>query len=183
MRLMFDLQHRAFASEITARFEMKFGIDAHNRVFPEERTMSPFHSASHHGNTPSGIPRFCQDQHLPSQSGRALCRQADDTPDGDGSLLDHSLVLYGSAMGDSNVHNHRRVPFTLIGHASGSVKGNMHIRCNEGTPQGNGLLAVLQKLGWTIEKVGDTAQESFPSEAGTVLRQNRIQREKQVSDA
>ena len=156
VRLMFDLQHLAFASEITRVSTMKFGIDAHNRVFPESGTMSPFHSASHHGNTPKGIRDFAKINTYHHSLVAHYVDKLRNTPDGDGSLLDHSLVLYGSAMGDSNVHNHRRVPFTLIGHASGSVKGNMHIRCNEGTPQGNGLLAVLQKLGMDIETVGDS---------------------------
>jgi len=78
------------------------------------------------------------------------------TPDGDGNLLDHSLVLYGSAMGDSNVHTHKRVPFLLLGHGSGTVKGNLHLVAREGTPQANGLLTILHKLGVETESIGDS---------------------------
>jgi hypothetical protein len=78
------------------------------------------------------------------------------TPDGDGNLLDHSLVLYGSPMGDSNVHGHRRVPVFLAGHACGQVKGNLHVRCKEGTPQANILLTVMKKLGLDMDKIGDS---------------------------
>jgi len=80
-----------------------------------------------------------------------------DTPDGDGNLLDHSLVLYTSPLGDSNVHTHRRVPFLLLGHAGGTVKGNLHLKTAEGTPQANGLLTTLNKLGVEdIDSVGDS---------------------------
>jgi len=156
VRLMFDLQHLAFEAEITRVSTMKFGIDAHNRVFPESGTMAPFHSASHHGNTPSQILEFSKINTYHHSLVAHYVNKLKNTPDGDGNLLDHSLVLYGSAMGDSNVHNHKRVPFTLIGHASGTVKGNQHVKCKEGTPQGNGLLTVLQKLGMDIERVGDS---------------------------
>ena len=78
------------------------------------------------------------------------------TPDGDGTLLDHSLVLYGSPMGDGNVHGHRRVPLVLLGHANGAVKGNLHVLEKDRTPQANVLLSVLQKLGVDVTKVGDS---------------------------
>jgi hypothetical protein len=73
--------------------------------------------------------------------------------------LDHSLVFYGSSMGDSNVHNHRRVPLFLAGHASGQLKGNLHVKCYEGTPQANALLTVLNRLGASIDSIGDSTGE------------------------
>ena len=78
------------------------------------------------------------------------------TPDGDGNLLDHSLVLYGSPMGDSNVHNHKRVPMFLAGHANGKLKGNLHVRAKDGTPTSNVLLTVMHKLGVEVESIGDS---------------------------
>jgi hypothetical protein len=78
------------------------------------------------------------------------------TPDGDGSLLDHSMVLYGSPMGDSNVHNHKRVPLVLLGHANGQLKGNLHVRTPDGTPTANVLLTILHKLGVNVDKFGDS---------------------------
>jgi hypothetical protein len=156
VKLMFDLQHVAFSAEITRVATTKFGIDAHNRVFPESGTMTPFHSASHHGSTPNGIHDFAKINTYHHSLVAYFVDKLRKTPDGDGNLLDHSLVLYGSAMGDSNVHAHKRVPFTLIGHASGAVKGNHHIMSKEGTPQANGLLAVLQALKVNIDAVGDS---------------------------
>ena len=78
------------------------------------------------------------------------------TPDGDGSLLDHTLVIYGSPMGDSNVHNHIRVPLFLAGHANGAFKGNLHLKCPDGTPMANAWLTILHKLGVDIESIGDS---------------------------
>ena len=78
------------------------------------------------------------------------------TPDGDGSLLDHSLVLYGSPMGDGNVHGHRRVPLVLLGHANGALTGNRHALEKDRTPQANVLLTVMHKLGMQIDRVGDS---------------------------
>jgi hypothetical protein len=81
------------------------------------------------------------------------------TPDGDGSLLDHSMVMYGSPMGDSNVHNHKRVPLVLLGHANGQLKGNLHVRTEDGTPTANVLLTMLHKLGVNVDKFGDSTGE------------------------
>jgi hypothetical protein len=78
------------------------------------------------------------------------------TPDGDGNLLDHSMVMYGSPMGDSHVHNHKRVPVFLAGHAGGKLKGNLHIREKDGTPMANILLTMLQKLNVNVESFGDS---------------------------
>jgi hypothetical protein len=82
------------------------------------------------------------------------------TPDGDGNLLDHSLVLYGSPMGDSHVHEHKRVPVFLAGHAGGTIKGNLHLKCPPGTPMANLLLTMMHRLGVTdLEKIGDSTGE------------------------
>jgi hypothetical protein len=78
------------------------------------------------------------------------------TPDGDGNLLDHSIVLYGSPMGDSNVHNHKRVPLVIAGHGCGTIKGNRHIATKDETPMANVLLTMAQKLGVKTESFGDS---------------------------
>lgn len=156
VRLMFDLQVLAFAGEITRVSTIKFGRDTSNRVFPESGSTSPFHSASHHGDTPTAIKEFSKINTYHVSLLSYYVDKLKNTPDGDGNLLDHSLVLYGSGMGNSNVHAHKRVPFILVGHASGAIKGNLHVRCKEETPQSNGLLSVVQKLGVQVESVGDS---------------------------
>jgi hypothetical protein len=79
------------------------------------------------------------------------------TPDGDGSLLDHSIVLYGCAMGDGNMHNHKRVPLFLAGKGNGTLAGNMHIKAKDGTPLANVWLSLMHKLGMdNVESIGDS---------------------------
>jgi hypothetical protein len=155
-KLMFDLQVLAFTADTTRVSTTKLGRDTSNRVFPESGSTSPFHSASHHGDTPTSIREFAKINTYHVGLVAEFVQKLKDTPDGDGNLLDHSLVLYGSGMGNSNVHAHKRVPFILVGHASGSVKGNLHVKCKEETPQANGLLAVLHKLGIEADSIGDS---------------------------
>ena len=158
VKLMYDLQLLAFAAEITRVSTFKLSRDTSNRVFPESGNTTPFHTASHHSLTPQGITDFAVvNRYHVGLLGYFLDRLRD-TPDGDGTLLDHSLVLYGSAMGDSNTHGHKRVPMLLAGHASGSIRGNLHIQCEEETPQANILLAMMQKLGVNIDTLGDSTE-------------------------
>jgi hypothetical protein len=82
------------------------------------------------------------------------------TPDGDGTLLDNSLVIYGSPMGDSNIHNHKRVPLVLMGHLGGKLQGGVHIKAPDGTPMANAMLTMLHGLGRTdLESFGDSSGE------------------------
>jgi hypothetical protein len=78
------------------------------------------------------------------------------TPDGEGNLLDYSVVLYGSPMGDSHVHDHRFLPLFLAGRANGALKGNLHVKCAEDTPMANVLLTLLHRLGVDIDRIGDS---------------------------
>jgi hypothetical protein len=159
VKLMFDLQVLAFSAEITRVSAFKLSRDTSNRVFPESGVRDPFHTLSHHSGTPALIAEFAKLNRYHVSLIPYFLRKLKDTPDGDGNLLDHSLVLYGSSMGDSNTHNHRRVPLFLAGHANGQLHGNLHRVCPDGTPQANALLAVMRKLGVEIEKVGDSTGE------------------------
>jgi hypothetical protein len=156
VKLMADLQVLAFAADVTRVSALKLGRDTSNRVFPESGNTTPFHSSSHHGNTPTGVRNFAVINKYHVSLLAYFLDKLKNTPDGDGNLLDHSLVVYGSAMGDSNVHAHRRVPFLVAGHASGTVAGNRHVRCKEETPQANALLTVMNKLGIDMEELGDS---------------------------
>jgi len=157
-KLMFDLQVLAFTAEVTRVSTTKLGRDTSNRVFPESGSTTPWHSASHHGDTPTGIKELAKINTYHVGLVAEFVQKLKNTPDGDGNLLDHSLVLFGGGMGNSNVHAHKRVPFFLVGHASGSVKGNLHVRAKEETPQANGLLAVLHKLGIQQDSIGDSTE-------------------------
>ncbi len=156
VKLMFDLQALAFAADVTRASAFKLSRDTSNRVFPESGIKSPFHTLSHHGETPARIAELAQLNRYHVSVLTYFLEKLKSTPDGDGNLLDHSLVMYGSPMGNSNIHGHKRVPLLLAGHASGQVKGNFHARCKEGTPQANALLTVMQRLGIDMDKIGDS---------------------------
>jgi len=156
VKLMFDIQVLAFAAGITRVSAFKMSRDTSNRMFPESGVMMPFHTLSHHSETPALIAEFAKLNRYHVRVLTYFLRKLQDTPDGDGNLLDHSMVLYGSPMGDSNTHNHRRLPLFLAGHASGALKGNLHRVCPAGTPLANCLLTMLHKLGVEIESFGDS---------------------------
>jgi hypothetical protein len=159
VKLMFDLQVLAFAAEIARVSTFKMSHDVSNRIFPESGVKTPFHSLSHHDEEPSRIAEFAKLNRYHVGLVPYFLEKLKNTPDGDGSLLDHALVLYGSPMGDSQTHNHRRVPLFLAGHACGQVKGNLHRVCPAGTPQANVLLTIMHRLDVPVDSVGDSTGE------------------------
>jgi hypothetical protein len=160
VKLMFDLQALAFASDVTRVFAFKLGRDASNRAFPESGYKGAFHSASHHQEKEEKILDFAKINKYHVSMVPYFLEKLRNTPDGDGTLLDNSLVMYGSPMGDSNVHNHKRVPLFFAGHAGGALKGNMHVKAAEGTPMANAMLTVAHKLGLDeLGSFGDSTGE------------------------
>ncbi len=157
VKLMFDLQALGFMTDTTRCTAFKMSRDVCQRVYDGSGVKVPFHSASHHGEAPTKIEDFAKINRYHVSLLPYFFDKLKKTPDGDGSLLDHALIMYGSPMGDSNAHNHKRVPVFLMGHAGGKVKGNMHVRCKDSTPMANVLLTVLQKVGMTdVESIGDS---------------------------
>ena len=156
VRLMFDLQVLALQTDVTRVSAFKMGRDVSSRVYTESDVETPFHSLSHHGDDPEKLAEFARLNEFHVEQVAYFIDRLKHTPDGDGNLLDHSLVLYGSPMGDGSVHNHLRVPLFLAGHANGQVKGNNHVICPDGTPMANVLMTVLHKLGVEIDGFGDS---------------------------
>ena len=157
VKLMFDLQTLAFMANITRVSTFMMGRDVSSRVYPESGVKTPWHALSHHGEAPDKISEYAQLNRYHVSKVSDFLAKLKSTPDGDGNLLDHSLVMYGSPMGNSNLHEHKRVPVFLAGHANGKLKGNLHVRCPQGTPMGNVLVTCLHKLGiQDIEKIGDS---------------------------
>jgi hypothetical protein len=147
MRLLFDLQVLALQTDMTRVISFKIGRDAQNRVFPESGSNQPFHPASHHGNREDRIMEFNKICKYRVGQLAYLLDKMKTTTDGDGSLLDKSLVIWGSPMADPNIHNHRRCPLALFGHANGGLKGGVHLKAEDGTPMANVMLAAMHKLG------------------------------------
>ncbi len=159
VKLMFDLQVLAFSSEVTRVSSFKMSRDTSNRIFPESGIKAPFHSMSHHGSVPSKILEYARLNLYHMGLFPYFLEKLRNTPDGDGNLLDHSLILWGSPMGDSNVHAHKRLPVLLVGQANGQVKGNQHVKCKDETPYANVLLTMLRKLGVEQPAIGDSTGE------------------------
>jgi Protein of unknown function (DUF1552) len=159
VKLMFDLQALAFMTDVTRVSAFKLSRDVSGRVWPESGVKTPFHPCSHHGEDPTKIAEFAKLNRYHVSLLPYFLDKLKNTPDGDGNLLDHSMVMYGSPMGDSNVHNHKRVPLVLLGHANGQLKGNLHVRTQDGTPMANVLLTMAHKLGIKIDSFGDSNGE------------------------
>jgi len=159
LKLMFDLQVLAFMTDTTRVSALKMSRDVSGRVWPESGVKTPFHPCSHHGETPAKVAEFAKLNRYHVGLIPYFLQKLKDTPDGDGNLLDHSMVMYGSPMGYGNVHNHKRVPIFLAGHANGKLKGNLHVRMPDSTPVANVYLTMLHKLGVDIQKFGDSTGE------------------------
>ena len=157
IKLMFDLQAVAFASDITRVFAFKLGRDASNRVFADSGVTTGFHSASHHGEREERVTAFARINRYHISMLPYFLDKLRRTPDGDGTLLDNTMVIYGSPMGNSNVHNHKRCPLIVAGHAGGHLKGGVHIRAADGTPMANAMLSMVQMLGLEMDKFGDSS--------------------------
>jgi hypothetical protein len=147
VKLMFDIQALAFAADITRVFSFKMGRDGSSRTYPESGTDKPFHPASHHGGTEKGVRDF----HLINKYHVSMLPYFLDKlksiQESDGNMLDKTMIIYGSPMGDSNLHNHRRCPLIVVGKAEGRLTGNLHIKAPDGTPMANAMLGMMHTLG------------------------------------
>ena len=156
IRLMFDLQVLAWQAEITRVSTLLLAKELSNAVYPKSGVRDAFHVLSHHSNVQENKDRFAVLNRYHVTLLAYFLEKLRATPDGEGSLLDHSLVLYGSGMSDGNQHNHTDLPIILAGGASGRLKGGRHIRNPKDTAMSNLLVAVLDKLNVRTEKFGDS---------------------------
>jgi hypothetical protein len=147
VKLMFDLQLLAFTSDTTRVFSFKFGRDGSGRVYPGSGIDTGFHNASHHGATEARIREFSEVNRYHVSLLPYFLEKLQATQEGDASLLDKTLILYGSPMANGNNHNHRRCPLILLGHAGGALEGGTHIKAADDTPMANVMLSLLHKLG------------------------------------
>ncbi len=147
VQLMFDLQVLAFSTDITRVFSFKMGRDGSSRVYPESGSDRPFHPASHHGGNEKGVKEFFLINKYHVAMLPYFLDKLKSVQEADGNLLDKTMIIYGSPMGDSNLHNHRRCPLILLGHANGKLEGNVHIKAPDATPMANALLSVAHTLG------------------------------------
>jgi hypothetical protein len=154
---MFDIQVLAFAADITRVFSFKMGRDGSARTYPESGSDRPFHPASHHGGNERGVKEFFLINKYHVGLLPYFLDKLKSISEGDGNLLDKTMIVYGSPMADSNLHNHRRCPLILLGKANGALNGNVHIKTPDGTPMANVMLAMMHSLGMNdMKSFGDS---------------------------
>ena len=172
MQLMFDLQVLALQTDLTRVITFKTGFDQSNRTFPQSGTTKSIHGVSHHGNVPADILDFNKINTYRLSQLNYFLQKMRDTIEGDASLLDKTAIIWGSPMADPNLHNHRRAPLLLLGHANGALEGGLHLRAPEGTSMANVFVGLMKKIGHEdMETFGDSTGEfpmDFPRGAATV---------------
>jgi hypothetical protein len=159
-KIMFDLQVLAFQANITRVATMMYARDTSGAVYPQSGVRDGFHVASHHSNNRASMDKFALINRYHTGLLAYFIEKLRSTPDGEGSLLDHSLILYGSSMSNGNQHDHDPLPVVVAGGAAGAIQGNRHIVAPPHTPMSNLLLSVLGKLG--------VQQTSFGDSTGTI---------------
>ena len=155
-KLMYDLQVLAFRAEITRIATMMYARDTSLTVYPQSGVRESFHVASHHSNARAQMDRFAVINRYHVQLLAYFLEKLKATPDGDGTLLDHSVVLYGSSMSNGNQHDHDPLPVILAGGAAGQLEGGRHVQAAPHTPMSNLLVSVLDKLGIDQDRHGDS---------------------------
>jgi hypothetical protein len=156
VKLMFDLQVLAWQADITRVTTLMFAQEVSNAVFAASGVREPFHNLSHHSNVADNIAKLVQLNRYHVQTFGYLLKKLADTPDGDGSLLDNSVLLYGSGMSNSNQHDHDPLPILVAGRAGGALKGGRHLRAGNDVPLSNLQLALLRKMGVPAQSFGDS---------------------------
>ncbi len=154
--LMFDLQVLAYQAEITRISTLMLARENSNAVYPRSGVREGFHNASHHSNERRNMDQFAVINNYHVGRLARFLEKLDATPDGDGSLLDHSMILYGSSLSDGNEHNYDPLPVVLAGGASGRLQGGRHLRHAAHTPMSNLLLGMLDTLNVHVDGIGDS---------------------------
>jgi hypothetical protein len=158
--LMFDLLSVAWQADLTRVFTFMMAREVSQRTYPALGVTEPHHAVSHHGNRPESIVNHTKVNTYHMQLFARFIERLRSTPDGDGSLLDHALIVYGSGMSDGNGHTGSPLPLAVVGGGAGRVRGNRHILTPQGTPMANLLLSLSHKF--------DVAQDTFGVSTGTV---------------
>jgi hypothetical protein len=156
LHLMFDLQVLAYKAEITRISTLMLARENSNAVYPGSGVREGFHNASHHSNERKNMDQFAVINQYHVKALTYFLDKLRTTPDGDGTLLDHSLILYGSSLSDGNEHNFDPLPIVLAGGASGRLKGGRHVKYAPHTPMANLLVSMLDMMGARADAIGDS---------------------------
>lgn len=160
--LMFDLQVLAYQADITRVCTFMVGREINTRTFPEIGITEAHHSLSHHGDKPEQFAKLTKINTLQAELFAAFLQKLRATRDGDGSLLDHALFLYGAGLSNANIHSHIDLPLLVVGGGSGQLKGGRHLAYATETPMTNLLLSMLDKGGVALDRLGDSSGRVEP---------------------
>ena len=155
-RLMFDLQVLAMQGDVTRVITFQLARETSNRTYPEIGVPDPHHPLSHHGNDPAKIERMSKVNAFHVSLFAEYLQKLKATPEGNGTLLDHSLILYGSGIGNPNIHDHTNLPVLVAGGSATGLKGNRQIRYAKPTPLANLHLTLLDKVGVHLDSFADS---------------------------
>jgi hypothetical protein len=156
---MMDMQVIAFQTDMTRVISFMLGRAGSNRPYRNIGISDGHHSITHHQNDPVKIANVAKIDAYLVETFAYFLQKLKDTPDGDGNLLDHSLILYGSGLGDANVHTHHELPTAVLGTGGGQLKGGRHLNYPKDTPLNNLLVSLLHKGGVPTENFGDATGE------------------------
>jgi hypothetical protein len=154
--VMFDLQRVAFQADLTRVATMMLGREGSLRTYPEIGVPDPHHPLTHHRENPEWVEKVTKVNTLHMELFANFIQKLKETPDGDGTLLDHSMVVYGSGISDGNRHTHEDLPVLLVGRGGGAFNPGRHIKYPKDTPMTNLYLTLLDRVGVQPEKVGDS---------------------------
>jgi hypothetical protein len=156
LKLMFDIMGIAYQANLTRILNFMMAAEVSGQTYNQIQIPDAFHPLSHHANDPAKIQKLIKLQTYHSEHLARFLKKLQEMPDGDGSMYDHLLMMYGSNMSNSDRHNQFPLPITLIGGACGKVKGGQHLKYPDKTPLANLLLTVLDRAGTPVDKVGDS---------------------------
>ena len=156
---MFDLQKLALQGDITRVVTFQLARETSNRTYPEIGINDPHHPLTHHGNDPKKIAKVARINQFHVSLFAEFLEELSRTPESGGSLLDHVLYLYGSGMGNPNLHDHTNLPIIVAGGAAGRMQGGRHLRFERATPLANLHLTLLDKVGVPLESFADSNGE------------------------
>src|SRR5437667_4622343 len=155
-KLMFDLQILALQADMTRVITFQLTREQSNRTYPEIGVADPHHPTSHHGNVPEKLAKIAKINTFHVSLFAEFLQRMKATPDGDGSLLDHTVYMYGSGMGNPSLHDHENLPILVAGGAASGLKGGRHIRYDTGVPLANVHLTLLDRVGVHLDSFGDS---------------------------
>jgi hypothetical protein len=156
-KLMFDLQVLAFQADITRVVTFQLARELNNRTYPEIGVPDPHHPTSHHGNDPEKLAKIAKINQFHVSLFAYFLEKLKATREGNGSLLDNTVYLYGSGLGNSSIHDHDNLPILVAGGAACGMNGGRHIRYETGTPLANLHLTLLDRVGVRLDKFGDSS--------------------------